>query len=476
MNKTAALFGLAGTLLVGAIVLDHWPTGGISRPHSPPTPPDRPPPPPPLRLSSSAPPTLRLGDLVRLDAALSQDRIAADAPGELYTRFDLEAADSRARPNVSLAIVLDRSGSMAGDKIEKTRRAAKGLVERLAPSDTISIVTYSTDVSLDVPLVMASPEQKARILRVIDQIYDGGGTNLSGGLERGLQTLEAGDPSSVRRLVLMSDGNANQGITDPRTLAQLSAQARQRGITISTLGVGVDFNEDLMTAVAEAAGGTYYYVKDAASMSDALARELRDLEALAARSVEVGLDFAPGVRLVELYGYRSELRGNRIVIPVGDMSSGQKRQVVVRLATPARSAGGLELMRVTLGYAPPLGGAVSEFSGALGVEASTNATEVASSERKDVTETVEEIQAAKARQDAANKFASGQRSEAERSLRQQLRTTRAKAAALGSAALDNQAVQLESALKGMSDFDSSSEAGKDLVKREKAAARSVYAY
>ncbi|MBI4818070.1 MAG: VWA domain-containing protein [Deltaproteobacteria bacterium] len=473
MRKTAALFGLAGTLLVGAIVINNWPRGGGSKPPTP-----RPIPPPPVQTSNdgAGTPTIRIGDTVRLDGALSHDRIAAGAPGELYARFDLEAIASSRRPTVALAIVLDRSGSMAGDKIEKTRIAAKQLIERLSPNDLVSIVTYSTDVSLDVPLVMATPDQKARITRAIDQIYDGGGTNLSGGLERGLAELENHRSTEVRRLVLMSDGNANQGITDPRTLAQIAAAARQRGITVSTLGVGVDFNEDLMTMVAEAAGGTYYYVKDGASMSEALAHEMRDLESLAARAVEVGLDLAPGVQLVELFGYRSELRGNRIIVPVGDMTSTQKRQVVVRLSTPSRSPGGLDIMRVTLSYAPPMGGSAIEHSAFMGLSASSDAAEVARSERRDVIETVEEIRAAKARQDAANQFASGRRADAERSLRAQIADTKKKAAALNSPALEQQGVQLESALKGITSFESGSEGGKDLVKREKAAARSVFAY
>lgn len=479
MKKTAALFAAAGALVVGALAIDLWFTFA-RRPSSAPSPSPSPSPiaqPTPLD-PSAHPAAARIGERVTADLALSQPLVAAATPSDTFLRVDLTAGAvaGATRVPLNLAIVLDRSGSMAGDKIERARASAKQLVARLMDEDRVSIVTYATDVAVDQPLTRVG-DDRARLLRVIDGIVDGGGTNISGGLESAIAELERGrGAGAASRVVLMSDGNANQGITDPRALGELARRARERGISVSSLGVGLDFNEDVMTILAESGGGAYHYVREAQDIAVALDAELSTMAALAARGVEVSVELAPGWAVREVYGYRTEQRGSRLVIPVGDMAAQTRRQIVVRLGVPASAPGPLAALGAVLSYAAPDGSDPREFHAALGVTASTDATAVAARERRDVVEAAEAVLAAEARRQAAATFQSGNKGEALSGLRLKASETRARAAALASPKLAAQADEMEEALRALDAAEATSDSGKDLVKREKARARSIFAY
>lgn len=478
MKKTAALFAAAGTLVVGALALDLWYTFAHragSTPAPSPSPLTQSPPP---TDPSAHPSAARIGELVTADLALSQPLVAAALPSDTYLRVDLSAASvpGATRAPLNLAIVLDRSGSMAGDKIERARASAKQLVERLGDEDRVSVVTYATDYAVDLPLTRVG-DARARILRVIDGIVDGGGTNISGGLESAIAELERGaGGGAASRVVLMSDGNANQGITDPRALGDLARRARERGISVSSLGVGLDFNEDIMTILAESGGGAYHYVREAQDIAVALDAELSSMAALAARGVELSVELAPGWSVREVYGYRTEQRGSRLIIPVGDMAAQTRRQIVVRLGVPAAQPGPLAALSAVLSYAAADGTSPREFHAALGVRASTDATAVAASERRDVVEAAEGVLAAETRRQAAATFQAGNKGEALNALRIGTLATRARAEALSSPKLAAQANEMEQALRELDAADVASDTGKDLVKREKARAREIFAY
>ncbi len=482
MKKTAALFATAGVLVVGAIAVDLWYRLSSSSPPPPPEPQVVIPTPVPSPARVTTTPGVgaaRIGELVTADLALSNDLVLAGVPGQMFLRVDLQAGavPGAARAPLNLAIVIDRSGSMAGDKIERARAAAKQLVERLSEQDRVAIITYATDYAVDFPLTAVAGADRARLLRVIDAIVDGGGTNISGGLESALSELDRGrGAGAASRVVLMSDGNANQGITDPRALGDIARRARERGITVSSLGVGLDFNEDVMTLLAESGGGAYHYVREGSDIAAALDRELDSLAALAARNVEVGLDLAQGWSVVEVYGYRTEMRGGRLVIPVGDMAAQTRRQIVVRLGVPAREAGPLPAMAAVLGYTGADSSSAREFFANLGVAVTHDAPAVSRGERREVVEAYEAVLAAHARRAAAASFQAGNKGDAVNLLRRQVIDTRAKASAIASPRLAEQAREMEEALMQLDAAEAASDSGKDLVKREKARARQIFAY
>jgi Ca-activated chloride channel family protein len=393
--------------------------------------------------------------------------------------IDLDAIDAGKveRPTMAVSLVVDRSGSMAGEKIRQARRAAQSLVSRLDDRDSISIVSYSSDYSLDLPLTKVEG-QRNRINRLIDEILDGGGTNLGGGMQAGLDSLRGvTDKAIVRRQILLSDGNANQGITDPATLASIAREARQNGITISTLGIGVDFNEDLMTLIAQSAGGGYYYARDASAIATAVDAELSGLLKVAARNVEVGLELGQGVTIREVYGYRTEMRRGRIVIPVGDMAGGEHRRIMLQLDAESAPEGRREVAGIVLSYTGAAEETEREHRGAISVVTTNDAGKIAASEKKNVVEAFEAAAAAQAREHAAATFQAGDKNAAIDGLRKQLVQVRAKKDALGgSRILETQAVEIEGVLNNLSSASAVSDEGKDIIKAEKLRARQVFAY
>jgi Ca-activated chloride channel family protein len=178
---------------------------------------------------------------------------------------------------LNISIVIDRSGSMAGDKINNAKKAAKYIVDQLSPEDYLSIVIY--DGSVDV-LQYATPVlNKYSIKSKIDGITDRGSTNLMGGaLEGYAQVKRYYNASFINRVLLLSDGLANQGITDPNQIQQLVRQKNKlEGISISTFGVGRDYNEDLMTSMAETGTGNYYFIDNAKEIAGIFKKELNNL-------------------------------------------------------------------------------------------------------------------------------------------------------------------------------------------------------
>jgi Ca-activated chloride channel family protein len=422
---------------------------------------------------------LTLGDQIVLHALLSNDRVLAGPGGESFLQINLDAKEVAGgeRAAMAMAIVIDRSGSMQGEKIEKVREAAKELVRRLSPKDRIAIISYATDTSVDLPLTPLADFDRTRAERIIDGILDGGGTNLSGGLEAGLEQLSHSPAAGfASRLVLLTDGNANQGLTDPQEIADIAKKARQSGITVSALGVGIDFNEDLMTMVAESGGGSYYYAKDGASTVEALGNEFKSLSKLAGHQVEVALELGDAVTVKEVYGYRTETQGSRLVIPVGDMAGGEERKIMIRLSSNF-AVGKATVARVTFGYLPAGGHAArASFEGTMAAEGTLSLTEVEQSKRPAVMMSAELALAAEARQHAVDEFQNGDKVGAVKHLGLQLEKTRARATAMKSPELDKQAQELETAIRNLVNYAADSDEGKDLVKREKHRAREIFAY
>lgn len=480
MRKTLALFVLALSMLVVALIvgLRGTPLRPEPKIEPPPpvvvTPPDPPKPPP----SADGRATLSMGDVVHLDGTLSNGFLRASQPGPLSILVDLTARDvgGTERSPMAVAIVIDRSGSMAGEKIRAARSAAKQFAGRLSDEDQLAIVTYSTDYSVDLPLTTLKG-QRGRVDRIIDDILDGGGTDIGGGMQAGLTTLRTARPGAIKRLLLVSDGNANQGITDSNALAAIARHGQQEGVTVSTLGVGLDFNEDLLAQMAQAAGGGYYYARSGDAINAAFDKELAGLTRLAARNVEVGLELGTGVSIAEVYGYRTEMRRGRVIIPIGDMAAGEHRRVLVQLQSSGAPAGKVDVSNVVLAYNIAGGEDVREHQGLLAAVATADEHELTSGERREVAEAFEAARAAKARETAAFSFQSGQKQQAMRHLKQQIVDTRARNATLNSPVVEAQVNEMEDALRGISSAPGAdSDEGKDLVKREKLRAREVFAY
>ena len=227
--------------------------------------------------------------------------------GPVHVRISLRStADKPAeRPHLSVHLVLDVSGSMAGESITNARAAASAMVDKLAPTDDFSLVTFSNDADVKVKDGLVGPRKDA-IKKVIADIHEGGGTNIGKALQLGYaQAADKSIPAdAVRVVLLLSDGHANMGITAPDKLSRLALDAFQNGVQTSAFGLGPDYDGALMSAIAAEGAGGYYYLRDAQQIAPALSTEIDKRLDPVATAVEVRVRLKSDVSLLRVYGSR----------------------------------------------------------------------------------------------------------------------------------------------------------------------------
>lgn len=277
---------------------------------------------------------------VSMTVSLVQDKVLKGSDGRASVALTL-AADEIVQPdqlspqNADLVVVLDRSGSMSGQKIHDARRAVLRLIERLTDKDRLAVVAYSNGVSTVWPLTSMTAAHRSQAASAVQQVFTGGGTNLGGGLSEGISALmQAPARERQRKLILISDGLANQGITDPMDLGNMAASAAEHNFTVSTVGVGLDFNEILMTTIADHGAGRYYFLEDPRTFAQVFDKELQATRMVAASGLEIRIPQADGVRLVNAGGYPITAQGNVAVVRPGDLLSGQQRTLYLTFQVP----------------------------------------------------------------------------------------------------------------------------------------------
>ncbi len=263
--------------------------------------------------------------------ALSVDtERAAVGPGggAMNLRVALVSSDKTAsRAPLSVHIVLDTSGSMDGPAIDDARKAAEAVVEKLAPTDDFSMVTFSDTARL---LVADGPlgPRRAQTLERIHGVRAEGGTNISSGLDLAYaQAHSAGIPAdAVRIVMLLSDGHANGGDTDPQHLAQRAAAAFQEGVQTSSFGLGADFDAALMSRIADRGAGGYYYLADSAQIAPALERELDARLQPVATAVELRVRLRPDVGATKVFGSRELSTAEAVAVRAQEVAIDQREK------------------------------------------------------------------------------------------------------------------------------------------------------
>ena len=272
-----------------------------------------------------------------------------------YVLVRLNAAEQRRdalaqeRPPINLALVLDRSGSMEEKgKLDYLKRAASLVVDQLGSRDRLAIVEYDDAITLMWP--SSRVESPQIIKRLISELTPRGSTNLTGGMMRGAEeVIEHFEPNSVNRVLLLSDGLANNGITDPYEIRRLVRGARAKGAPISSIGLGLDYNEDLMQDIAEGGGGRYYYVESPQQMARIFEEELKTLFATCARDVSLRFIPARNDARIEVPGYDSRKENGETLIPLADLYAGESRSVLMRIQGGTARTGRMGLEETELG-------------------------------------------------------------------------------------------------------------------------------
>lgn len=292
---------------------------------------------------------------VRFSGQLDRTSVLAGHDGlvrmELVMSAAAEELARRARRPTDVVIILDRSGSMANDKIEHARAAVRELIQQLTANDRFALVTYSDDAVVAIPLAPVSETTRNAWLIQVASIETDGGTNMARGLDVGLDLIDrARADGRTPHVVLISDGLANQGDASHEGLVRRARRAAQGEYMLTTVGVGLDFNEYLMNGLADAGTGNYYYLRDATELSSVFAREFDAARSTVAAGLAVQIDPATGVHVVDAAGYPLEMQGNRVVFRPGSLFAGQERRVWVTLAVPQQTVGEYDVGRFSLAY------------------------------------------------------------------------------------------------------------------------------
>lgn len=422
MNRTSFYLALAGGLAAVALVLGlprvqpraGQPADEPQRPSGPTTaPPSQPtsPPTPAGSLSVTTRVSHPYVPLGRSDVFATVDVRGVDVPGQ-------------ARLPVNLCLVLDRSGSMSGQKLAQAKDAARRLVSLLGSKDTLTIVHFGSDVT-SLPGLLATDENRGKLLAFIDTIWDAGGTNISQALKTGRGLLERTRGGyDVNRLILVSDGQPTEGVTDASALLGIVRDVRASGTSVSSIGVGNDYNEALMESFAEAGAGAYGYIQDASQLSTIFERDLNAAGTQVARNVRLELTVPSGVTFHEVLGYtvrerRTSASGEQVLsLDLPDFAAGQTERLVARFSVQGSVANAsLDVARVGLGYVDLLADGPRTASAQVSSLVSDSVELVAQKRDKEAA-----IYAARARsalnvQEAGEALKRGERAEAEQLLR-----------------------------------------------------------
>ncbi|MBT7300563.1 MAG: VWA domain-containing protein [Victivallales bacterium] len=274
-------------------------------------------------------------------AELEKPVLPAGESIRTVVKITLDAArvpTDKKRPPINLAVVLDRSGSMSGSKIEHAKKAAIAALRRLDEGDIFSLIAYNNGVETVIPAQAADDADGME--RRIRKISSGGGTNLFGGVNQGASELRKhlSDRRYTPRIILLSDGLANVGPSSPDELGRLGAALVKEGISVTTVGVGNDYNEDLMTQLSQKSDGNTYFVENSNDLPRIFAAELGDVLNVVARKVTIEIDCPAGIRPIRIIGRDGRLRGQRAEIFMNQLYGGQSKYVLLEVEVPATAA------------------------------------------------------------------------------------------------------------------------------------------
>ncbi len=322
-------------------------------------------------------------DPVRLHLDVDRAVLPAETTEKAIVKIGLDCARPPRRdlrPPVNIALVIDRSGSMAGDKIAKAREAALEAVRRLAPDDIVALIVYDTTVQTLVPAQRVGDGR--RLEQAICGIEVAGNTNLYGGVTRGAAEVRRHmeDRRFVNRVILLSDGLANVGPSSPEELGRLGASLVKEGISVTTVGLGLGFNEDLMTRLALRSDGNTYFVEESRDLPRIFAAELGDVLNVVARRIVIEIEFPAGVRPLNFVGRDGTIRGQRAEFTLNQLYGGQEKFALVEVeVSPSRPGVELEIARARLSYDDAINQRTAQATAKRSVQFSTSRAAVVKS-------------------------------------------------------------------------------------------------
>jgi Ca-activated chloride channel family protein len=283
------------------------------------------------------------GGVASLTAETDRDLIREGARSVRYVRIVLDAAKAPAgttRSPLTLALAVDRSGSMNGPRLALAKQAVATVLRMLSPTDAFSLIWFDDEITASVaPTRPATPAAVAEAIRAAQAVAAGGTTALHAGWLAAASTVERaapGAPPQITRCLLITDGQANVGLQSPTELAaETRRMLAQRGVVTSCLGIGEGYNDELLRAMADACDGQAYHVDDASGLPAVLAREVGDALTIVGRAVELQVRPTDGVRVEVLGHFSNRWTGRHLAISLGDLATSQQLELVLRVTMPS---------------------------------------------------------------------------------------------------------------------------------------------
>jgi Ca-activated chloride channel family protein len=316
--------------------------------------------------SSTDTPNFEQKGALELAGRLGHAWLRADAPGETFVLANVSAPTSTsgsANP-VNLAVVIDRSGSMKGKRIANAIDAARGMVRRLRDGDVVSVIAYDSVTETLVPSTTIDASSRSRVESIISGITAKGETCISCGIDAAMAALRSRS-DMVKRILLLSDGEPTAGVRDISGFRNIAESARSMNCPISSIGVDVDYNERLLSALALDSNGRHYFAENDSEVSRAFESELSSLVQTVARDAEVEMDFGPGVEVVKVFDRTYRRDGSRLVVPLGAFTTGEQKTVLVKVRVPRGAEGARPIANVKLAWNGSEGGRRENLLGSL---------------------------------------------------------------------------------------------------------------
>jgi Ca-activated chloride channel family protein len=340
---------------------------------------------------------------VKLDVSMSKSFLIAEKKQIAHMKVGLtgfEMPAKEVRPPVNVAIVLDRSGSMSGQKIEHAKKAAMKAIDYLGTDDIVSVVAYDHNVRVLVPATKVS--DKADIKKRIGSLQSGGNTALFAGVSKGAAEIRKfAHKDRVNRVILLSDGKANSGPSSPKALGDLGASLKKEGISVTTWGLGNGYNEDLMDQLAQRSDGNHTFIESPQQLAGIFEAEFGDILSVVAQEVAIEVKCAPGIRPVKVLNREAEISGQRIFTQLSQIYSLQQKYILLEVEVPATKANQTrKIADVEISYANMLTETTDQISSILSVKFSESQEVVKNSTNE---ETMTEVVLQRAT--AANKLA-----------------------------------------------------------------------
>jgi Ca-activated chloride channel family protein len=277
-------------------------------------------------------PLPKVGQGVAMDVRWGNDEVSRNQR-EAVLQIGFTTAEVSERTDLrplNLALVIDRSGSMAADdKMSRVKQSLQTMIDKLRPDDIISLVIFDTEARVLLPANRIGNGSEIR--QAINCLEPNGSTNLHAGLMLGYKEAQKNfRKDATNRVILLTDGIANVGVTDPSKIAAESSEFNGQGIDLSTIGVGLDLNNDLLRSLAKSGRGLYHFISDYKDIDKVFVNEVQSLVSSVAKRVEVRVDYDSNLEIEQLYGYSPRHQTNSFSIGLDDMNNGLTQVVMTR--------------------------------------------------------------------------------------------------------------------------------------------------